>query len=367
MNVIGGVISEKVRVALARGGLFRGPYGVNAIVDGQFGSTGKGLAASVLAYYAAEEKPAIGYVTSNAGPNSGHTSYFCAHGRDPEKIVLRQLPTFSAISSRIGRTVPAYLNAGAVIDAEVLRQECSTEWRQDIFVHPLAALVTEDRKTEDQTLVGRIGSTGKGTGAAIAAKVMRDESAVYQDLEAAIRTNGLPPVRMISRERIRETHGVMEVSQGFSLGVNQRFYPFCTSRECTVTAALSDAGIHPAFLSSTMMVVRTFPIRVAGNSGAHYPDQRETTWESMGVEPERTTVTNKVRRIFTWSDLQYRDALEANRPDYIFVNFCNYLREDVNPWVVQNIVIPYMQVLNCQPKAVLLGYGPTPTDVSVLG
>jgi adenylosuccinate synthase len=79
-----------------------------------------------------------------------------------------------------------------------------------------------------------------------------------------------------------------------------------------------------------MLSVRTFPIRVGnvpdGYSGDCYPDQVETTWETLGVEPEITTVTKRVRRVFTFSDLQYAEAVSVNRPTHVFLNFCNYLR-----------------------------------------
>ncbi len=39
-----------------------------------------------------------------------------------------------------------------------------------------------------------------------------------------------------------------------------------------------------------------------------------------------TTVTKRVRRIFTFSQEQYRQAATINRPDLIFLNFCNYLQ-----------------------------------------
>jgi len=54
----------------------------------------------------------------------------------------------------------------------------------------------------------------------------------------------------------------MEVSQGFSLGINSEFYPKVTSRECTVMQGLADARIAPSKLAKTYMAIRTYPIRV---------------------------------------------------------------------------------------------------------
>lgn len=111
----------------------------------------------------------------------------------------------------------------------------------------------------------------------------------------------------------------------------------CTSRDCHVGAGLSDAGIHPSFLGPVCMVVRTYPIRVGdarneqgellGRSGPFYEDSIELQWERdfPSIEPERTTVTRRIRRIATWSDRQYARGLAMNRPTIVFLNFANYL------------------------------------------
>jgi len=57
------------------------------------------------------------------------------------------------------------------------------------------------------------------------------------------------------------------------------------------------------------VVYRTYPIRVAGNSG---PLIGETTWEALGLDPELTTVTRKVRRVGTWNASLSRKAMAAN-------------------------------------------------------
>jgi adenylosuccinate synthase len=158
-----------------------------------------------------------------------------------------------------------------------------------------------------------------------------------------------------------------EVSQGFSLGINSGFYPHVTGRECTVAQALADASVSPAMFQQSILSLRTYPIRVGNtenSSGPCYLDQREIGWDELGVTPETTTVTGRIRRIFTWSDTQFRDAVVVNTPSVIFLNFCNYLRtENVDPFVRQNIVQPYFDMLGYAPKAVLLGFGPRTEDI----
>jgi adenylosuccinate synthase len=78
------------------------------------------------------------------------------------------------------------------------------------------------------------------------------------------------------------------------------------------------------------MVVRTLPIRVGGNSGPYYSDQIETSWEELNLPPEYTTVTKRVRRVFTFSNQQFKEALLANRPDYVAVSHLDYIADPDN-------------------------------------
>lgn len=341
----------KSRLANALGDVMGQGPGAFVLVDGQYGSTGKGLAAAVVA-------EAAGYlfdtVTTNAGPNSGHTSYF-----QGQKIVLQQLPTFGVVSHMMGHHVLVDMNAGAIVDEERLRLELDAwlERRSCFHLNPNAAKVDSLARATEEALVGAVGSTGKGTGAALARKIMRQPDAVVgAGLSAVL---GSPEPVDLEHARV-----FVEVSQGFSLSLNAGgFYPYCTSRDCTVAQAMSDAGLHPSAYQGSMMVVRTFPIRVAGNSGPHYPDQDEISWGELGVEPEMTTVTKKVRRVFTWSDLQFIEALRANRPDMLFFNFMNYLPPRVHQsWLAEKLKI-YRSVMGRSPSAVLTGHGPLNTDV----
>ena len=355
--------------ALTRSGFLMNP-GFYAVVDGQYGSTGKGLLSSVLAEHA---KGKVDIVTSNAGPNSGHTSY---HGE--RKVVLRQLPTFSVMHQLFHGHMPVtHLNAGAIIEWETLGNEV-VEYIVDrhlFSVSDLAAVVGALDTDAESPMVSRIGSTGKGTGAALASKIMRELRAVFGGAFA-----GDHPFSPFVDEFITDTLEfkdvidpsrqtiLAEVSQGFSLSLNAGgFYPFCTSRDCTVGQAMSDAGVHPSFYRDCAMVVRTFPIRVAGNSGGCYPDQRELTWDEVGQIPELTTVTQKTRRIFSWSKQQFKDAVRANRPGVVMVNFMNYLHEGVDheEWLMNNVYRPYYDAMGTNPKMVLLGYGPNNSDVRV--
>jgi len=347
---------ESVRTALDRVG-FLDADGAYFLVDGQYGSTGKGLVAGLIASLFPGK---IDYVTSNAGPNSGHTSY-----RGGKKIVLKQLPTASVHLALMGRYVPTYLNAGAVIDPRTLFDE-QDEYGVNLRVSPTAAIVAPHHKlAEGADIQTRIGSTSKGTGAALAEKIMRVPTAVAQGWYEPYKAR---PFRLgnLPMGGLGDKRGFVEVSQGHSLGINQGFYPYCTSRDCTVAQAMSDAGLHPSLYRDSISVFRTYPIRVGGDSGGCYPDQEETTWGEIGQSPEYTTVTNKERRVFTWSDMQFQEAIARNRSGVIFMNFMNYLPPVKHAGFLMHAHELYREVMGHYPKATLIGHGPNSADIEAV-
>jgi adenylosuccinate synthase len=329
-------------------------------VDGQFGSTGKGLLSSYLAEQVTKRDNVqyFGGAIYSGGPNSGHTSYF--EGR---KIVLKQLPTFSVHLSLHNIRMRTYLSAGAVIDREVLRQEADEFPNIPIFVHPNAAIVTdEDKKAEESGSIAEVAGTRSGTGAALARKVMRVPSAI-----ARRSLGNVAPNVVIQDHRLKPERNAyfMEVAQGFSLGINSHFYPKVTSRECTVMQGLADARIAPAHLMRTYMAIRTYPIRVGNvdgySSGDWYNDQVETDWDSLDREPELTTVTKRVRRVATFSMDQFSDACHANHPDIVFISHMDYLSRTDQRSLLDDIK-EFGHRANMRFE-ILMSFGPTINDV----
>lgn len=337
--------------------------GAHILVDGQYGSTGKGVLAAWLAAQMIYGN--WGGVISNAGPNSGHTFY---HG--DEKHVLKQLPTFAVAAHLMGYTLPIILSAGAIIDPVILIKEAEKYPGLNIAVHPNAAVITDaDRHSEADPAgtISAVAGTRSGTGMALARKIMRDPEAIIKNVRGWDWPENVrivaPVIEWWSKRYF------VEVSQGFSLGLNQPFYPKCTSRECTVSQALADAGLPPAAASRTYMSCRTYPIRVGNvdghSSGEWYPDQREVTWEELGQTPELTTVTQRVRRIATFSQHQFLDACVANNPDFVFMNFMNYLSDPEHHDMIKHL--RYLRDGLPQWFELLFGHGPKSEDVSYNG
>lgn len=336
--------------------------GVHVLADGQYGSCGKGALASWLAHKAIEEEVGFHAVVSNAGPNSGHTFY-----HEGMKHVLKQLPTFGVQSYLLGHGYPIYLTAGAIIDPHILLQEIGRYPGIQVYVHPCAGVVNEENKrTELETdSIAAVSGTRSGAGVALIHKIERR-------VDATVGGSGwLHQWPSYDEQQIDPARNriFMEISQGFSLGLNdQRFYPKVTSRECTFSQGFADARIAPRYFARGYLAFRTFPIRVGstpqGSSGGWYPDQRETTWEDLGQSPEITTVTQRVRRVATWSWMQFNGAMNANRPTHVFLNFLNYLRPRARGefWDMHEMI----RKDRYERYDFIGGYGPTKDDIRIV-
>ena len=333
--------------------------GAHFVVDGQFGSTGKGLISAALGHEFGD-RPNV--VTNNAGPNSGHTHY----DRSGNPVILKQMPSFSAAAEEYwspGSGSITYLNAGTIINPERLRKDVDQTGIKPI-VHPHAALIAPESFEEDEQTVRSVASTGQGVGPALASKVSRRREAVVEFLPTSHHW-WVDSLSFTSFDRI-----MVEVSQGYSLGLNSGFYPYCTSRECSVQQAMSDARIPVSMFRGCILSVRTYPIRVGnteGSSGPCYDDQHEISWDDIGVEPEYTTVTGRMRRVFTWSNRQFAEAVRHNDADIVFINFMNYLPEERrNGFLAENVMDTYKRTMGCYPKTVIGGFGPRFEDLGVI-
>lgn len=304
----------------------------DCVLGGQYGSEGKGAAVAFLAknMYGSINKRRYNIVTTNASSQAGHTAK-----HNGNTYVTRHLPTAPLIVP--GSMV--YLNAGCAIDPDVFEQEMKDydylDQCGEFYIHPNAAVITGDciaaegRPDSAQT---RISSTRKGVGEAIARKVLRS-GMVARDHPLLKRY----VTRLDLNAQLQRGQSLLiEIPQGFGLSLNGRFYPYCTSRDCSVMQSLSDAGVHPHHLGRTLLVLRTYPIRVGNieghSSGTCYPDQHETNWRSLGITPEITTVTKRVRRVFTWSQAQVAEAITASRPNAVYLSHVDYV-DDLQPFI----------------------------------
>lgn len=288
---------------------------LDVIVGGQFGSESKGRVTLDVIRLRLQGVRNPVYSVRVAGPNAGHVVV------DPEgrTWAMRQIPV-----GFVEPTVNLYIAAGSEIDPDVLLGECQRvtaagyELKERFRVHPEATLIDEEHRELETALVGKIGSTGKGIGAARAARVMRTARRV-RDLPSDhpifeyVTLGNLETVWSVADEMNIQYSVVIEGTQGYGLGTHAGHYPQCTSSDCRAIDFLAMAGISPwqAKRVTVHVVVRPYPIRVAGNSGAL---KGETSWTELELPEERTTVTQKVRRVGEWDQGLVEAAIAANGP-----------------------------------------------------
>lgn len=282
---------------------------LQVIVGGQFGSEAKG---HIAGYLAAQELSPL--CIRVAGPNAGHTVVNPKSGR---RHALRQIPAGAVTNPNATLAIAAgsEIDVAVLVDEVAMLEADEVKIRERLIIDPQATVLQHRHVTAeaDANLVKAVGSTGKGIGAARAERIMRQAS-IAAEIESALATVGrVEPVSRYSRLFSVYTAVQVEGTQGYGLGLHAGFYPQCTSSDCTAVDMLAMAQISPwAFLADMLdiwVVFRPYPIRVAGNSG---PLIGETTWEALGLEPEFTTVTKKMRRVGHWDSDLARDAVAAN-------------------------------------------------------
>lgn len=307
-----------------------------SVVGGQFGSEAKGHVAGALAARAATYDDGCVAVRV-AGPNAGHTAYDIRG--NPH--ALRAIPAM-AVTNLNAKLVIA---AGSEIQLEVLFDEINRledsgiHVRDRLYIDGQATILDETHIGDEtaRTMHERFGSTGKGVGAARAARIMRT-ARVWDDLSDA-EQGGLDThdtARVIEQAMSYGDTCIVEGTQGYGLGLHAGYYPYCTSSDCRAIDFYAMAGINPwgptVQEHEIWVVCRTHPIRVAGNSGQLL---NEETWEGLALEsggyikPERTTVTKKIRRIGRWDPQLAWTAVRANGgPDgavRIALTFLDYI------------------------------------------
>lgn len=335
---------------------------IHMIIDLQYGSTGKGLLAG---YLAMKLKPDT--VCTAWAANAGHT-FIDANGR---KFVHTMLAN-GVVSPNLRRVM---IGAGSIIDPDSLQREYE-ECRDllqlvKIAIHPHAAIISQQHRDFESGPMTKIGSTKKGVGEAAIQRIRRDP----ENMNVA-KSSSHPFIQqhVVSAEKYQSLLDeasviVVEGAQGYSLSMYHGQYPYTTSRDVTTAQLLADCCIPHNFGALTVYgTIRTYPIRVAnryddqgnmvGYSGPCYDDQEEISWDKLGIKPELTTVTKLPRRIFTFSRIQYQEAVRMCGVDVVFLNFANYLS---NKHVVYSFVDTLQRIAPAKVKFV--GIGPAVDDI----
>lgn len=296
---------------------------VDIICDMQYGSCAKGA----IAQYLVNNKRYTASVRVQS-IQAGHTIYYKG-----KPFVMRTIPC-----AWVNPNVMLILGAGIFIEKELLMREikmledAGIDIRSRLFIDYRANYVLpEDKEAETKGKLNRkIGSTGEGAGSSLIRKIWRKTGAQRVIDDSWMADNKLQVCDTIKLMNHLDSV-LVEGCQGTMLALHTSpQYPFVTSRECTVSGILSECGLAPFDVENVHGVFRTYPIRVGGNSGE--TASKELTWEEIaersgihGLIPEKTTVTQRNRRIFEYSASEMHHAMLINKPNHLYCTFVDYL------------------------------------------
>ena len=303
---------------------------LTVLVGGQYGSEGKG---AVAAHVANDYQVHIRV----GSPNAGHTIYWRG-----EKHVMQSIPC-----GWINPEAFIIIGRGALLNMKQFMKELVhilqyyPDFLRRLIIDEEAGILDEKFHLEEGGTEGemhrRIGSTGEGVGPARIARLQRDPSKFRQFKDVA-KEHGLEQCMVkntpefVAHAQDYGRNVLIEGTQGSGLSLLHSHWPYCTSIDTNAAGIISEVGIAPSRVTDVLMVVRTYPIRVAGNSG---PMKGEIPWDEIvdvggnPIEPEKTTVTHKVRRIAKWDDELFHQSCLLNSPTEIALTFADY----VDPYI----------------------------------
>ena len=299
---------------------------LTVLVGGQYGSEGKG---AIAAHVANDYRVHIRV----GSPNAGHTIYW-----NGAKHVMQSIPC-----GWINPDAYIVIGRGALLNMKQFMKELVhimqyyPQFLSRLFIDPEAGILDEKFHQQEGGTEGemhkRIGSTGEGVGPARVARINRDPSQFRQfkyvaaeyGLEQCLAPN---TPEMIADWQDMGFNILVEGTQGSALSLLHSYWPYCTSIDTNAAGIISEVGLAPSRVTDVLLVCRTYPIRVHGNSG---PMWGEITWDEIKdkngkpITPEKTTVTKKTRRIARWDDALFRESCLLNAPTEIALTFADYV------------------------------------------
>lgn len=300
---------------------------VDVLVGGQYGSEGKGNIADFLS-------PDYNVLMRVGGPNAGHKVF--------------EEPPFTHISLPCGtrreiKNQDLLIGPGAVINPKILIKEirdCKVDPQRLILDEQALLILDEDQTWERDHLKQEIGSTAQGVGKATARRVtdrFRDSRKCKLAKDLGQEFSELKKYLGSTAKRLEKAYAkgekiLLEGTQGTGLSLFHGDYPSVTSRDTTVSGCLSEAGIGPRRVNKIVLVCRTYPIRVGGNSGGF---SKTINWEKVAERsgiPIKEIVKHEVgsrsgnqRRVGEFDWKQLCRACHLNTPTDVALTFVDYL------------------------------------------
>lgn len=292
---------------------------VDVVVGGEYGSEGKGQIVSHIA-------KDYDLLVRVGGPNAGHKVF-----GDPP-YTHHQLPSGTRYCE-----AKLLIGPGAVLHVGKLLKEiseCGVDAKR-LSIDGRAMTIEQADIDAERELVRGIGSTGSGTGAATARRIMgRGETRLARSCPE-LRPYIGDAFSVLEDAYFHGKRILLEGTQGTGLSLYHGSYPYVTSRDTTAMGCLAEAGIPPRWVRRVLMVCRTYPIRVQSPAGGTSGPLKSISWKTVAersgipahelLAKEKTSTTNRRRRVgeFDWALL--RRASLLNGATDIALTFTDYI------------------------------------------
>jgi adenylosuccinate synthase len=310
------------------------------VVQGsQYGSEGKGAVSAAIV-----ERYGMSVAVRTGTINAGHTVYY--KGR---AYKMQTLPTAWVVPD-----VNLVLGAGAFISPEVLEREISevnaalnanrgdgrpTDIRERLWVDRNCGLHLAHHSGRGAESGRRyaIGATGKGCSEAVIDKIRGRGSHGLLTWEQYRHTADCPQVlrelQVTDTSLLLNSHydlgrGILlEGTQGSHLDLHLGPYPFTTHKQTQATQWMSEAGLGMGLRTEVILVCRTYPIRVAGNSG---PMPKETGWPEVARKINGRLTGMKMERLVSETALKSYELVLVTEGEH-------------NGWTAEQAIEPWKQ------------------------
>lgn len=250
------------------------------VQGGQWGSEAKGAVSAHLCL-----TRYISHTVRTGAINAGHTVVY-----EGKPYAMQQIPV-----GWVNPNTTLVIGAGAYIHPETLFREI--EWINKAMpdrdvrtrlliddrcaIHDLGAEAASKLANRHHS----IGATGKGCSEAIVNKIQNRNTrnnlfkfSGFGNIYAEQGGKFTDTVALLNRVVDQGGNILIEGTQGTMLDLHIGPYPYTTSRMTSAANWIAECGLAPGMNYETVMVCRTYPIRVAGNSG---PMSGEIEWMDL--------------------------------------------------------------------------------------
>lgn len=299
---------------------------ISIIQGGQYGSEAKGAIAGYLC-----EKDNIDFNVRTGATNAGHTVYY--QGRP---YAMQQLGV-----GWVNPHTQLVIGAGALIDPVILANEVvmvtaatGEDVRKRLHIDYRAGLHLAEHANRSAAS-GRhvkIGATGKGCSEALVARIMgRGEgNKLFGQTLMAKDYNTIDAEQLLNDAWDNGAKIQLEGTQGQGLDLYLGPYPYTTHKQTGPAQWLLECGLSPALPNETTLVVRTYPIRVAGNSG---PMRDEISWTILAKEINYKRMGAGMTPIVQHESLEaWESALEVASREFNFPVPDGHTVHDQHQW-----------------------------------